>query len=446
MHSHASNVNGKNPNLWILDTGATDHFSFNFSSFVEYKNIVPIPVSLPDGSQVVASVSGTVAISPSLTLHNVLYIPSFHVNLISIAKLVDSNNCFVQFNANICHILQNHSKEMIGIANLNRGLYILDSTTHKSSNSFVAYNPCNIWHSRLAHRTKFDSRARKAIFLGYREGTKGYILYDINNHTFFISRNMVFYEDTFPFKIKSVPSDTVLSELVPPTISHIQNLDDPHPVMHIDQPSTTDISFSSDVSTSVNDSASSPFNMNYLSLGPTYPNSPDLHLSTSPHPTDIDLSTDEPSTISEHMTDHNTLLPDESSIQPHPSADNGILPQSSAENNTLPLRQSSRTSQPPNYLKDYHCYYSTSHNSPQVKYPLSSVLTYDQCSSSYKHFCLSISYNFEPRTFTQAIKHDCWKQAMDVELQALAENQTWNVVELPSGKVFATLAMPRAKA
>lgn len=167
MHSHASNVNGKKPNLWILDTGATDHFSFNFSSFVEYKNIVPIPVSLPDGSQVVASVSGTVAISPSLTLHNVLYIPSFHVNLISIAKLVDRNNCFMQFNANTCHILQNHSKEMIGIANLGKGLYILDSTTHKSSNSSVSYNPCNIWHSRLGHISNvgLQSIAKKIPFI-----------------------------------------------------------------------------------------------------------------------------------------------------------------------------------------------------------------------------------------------------------------------------------------
>ena len=100
-----SGSNGKNSNIWILDTGATDHICFDISLFLDHKNIVPIPVNLPNGSQVVASIAGTVVLSPSLTLHHVLFIPSFHVNLVSIAKLVDSNNCFVQFHANSCHIM-----------------------------------------------------------------------------------------------------------------------------------------------------------------------------------------------------------------------------------------------------------------------------------------------------------------------------------------------------
>lgn len=167
MNSHASNMNGKNPNLWILDTGATDHFTFNFDSFTQYKNIVPIHVSLPNGSQVVASISGTIVISPSLTLHNVLYIPSFHVNLISVAKLIDSNECLVQFIANNCHIMQTHSKVLLGITSLQRGLYVLDSTAHQSTNPYIALNSCTLWHLRLGHlsNTGLQAISKKFPFI-----------------------------------------------------------------------------------------------------------------------------------------------------------------------------------------------------------------------------------------------------------------------------------------
>ncbi|XP_022150855.1 uncharacterized protein LOC111018899 [Momordica charantia] len=50
-----------------------------------------------------------------------------------------------------------------------------------------------------ANRSKFQSRAVPAIFTEYPPGIKAYRLYDITNQKFFISRDVVFHEDVFPF-------------------------------------------------------------------------------------------------------------------------------------------------------------------------------------------------------------------------------------------------------
>lgn len=63
MHSHSSTTSGKNPRHWILDTGATDHISYDITMFVNCKSIIHVHVNLPDGSHIVASMSGSVVLS-----------------------------------------------------------------------------------------------------------------------------------------------------------------------------------------------------------------------------------------------------------------------------------------------------------------------------------------------------------------------------------------------
>ncbi|KAL4332817.1 hypothetical protein GQ457_07G032380 [Hibiscus cannabinus] len=71
--------------------------------------------------------------------------------------------------------------------------------------------------------TKMHPRSVKCIFLGFPKHSKGYRLFDISTHKFFISRD-VFSENIFPFKVaeKSVS----LKEIVLPTCDTNGSLDD----------------------------------------------------------------------------------------------------------------------------------------------------------------------------------------------------------------------------
>ncbi|XP_073222323.1 uncharacterized protein [Cicer arietinum] len=78
------------------------------------------------------------------------------------------------------------------------------------------------------NRTKFDNRARKTVFLSYRDGTKGYLLYDVISHEFVVSRNVIFYETTFTFSNNVTNSNYENSPLVSVTDDVVVTLSDDH--------------------------------------------------------------------------------------------------------------------------------------------------------------------------------------------------------------------------
>lgn len=84
---------------------------------------------------------------------------------------------------------------------------------------------------------------------------------------------------------------------------------------------------------------------------------------------------------------------------------------------------------------------STSQSSPQgqssdsgISFPLSSTLSYQHLSPSFRAFTTSISSTTKPSSYGEAIHNSHWSQAMLDELQALEFNCTWTVTDLPPNK------------
>ena len=60
------------------------------------------------------------------------------------------------------------------------------------------------------HRSKFDPRAQPRVFIRHPAGIKGYKVLDLATRSIFVSRDIQFHEDVFPFRDSSSILDTCL--------------------------------------------------------------------------------------------------------------------------------------------------------------------------------------------------------------------------------------------
>lgn len=191
------------------------------------------------------------------------------------------------------------------------------------------------------------------------------------SHGLFVSINVVFFnENVFPFKHSINPVNNTMPRLL--DNSYTFETDFPSAPIRRSIPPTVTPLFPKSSPSLINDSlTSSP-----------YPN-------PNPNVRDFDPNSSIETSLS---TSHS----------PQPT-----VPSVPASNN--PTRNSTRIKNLPFHLQDFHCNLlsTSSQPSPKVTYPISNPLSYQNCTSTYRHFCCTISSISEPKTYLYASKLDC---------------------------------------
>lgn len=66
--------------------------------------------------------------------------------------------------------------------------------------------------------------------------------------------------------------------------------------------------------------------------------------------------------------------------------------------------------------------------------PQTQIVNCANLSPRFTDFRAAISIDREPTSFSKAVQHESWREAMKREIQALENNDTWIITTLPPGK------------
>ncbi|KAJ0860963.1 putative transcription factor interactor and regulator CCHC(Zn) family [Helianthus annuus] len=112
---------------WICDSGANQHMVKNDKDMFNCIDVseFDLTVSHPNGTKAKVSKIGSIALAEGVILHDVFFVPTYSVNLLSVYKLSKDNKITVVFNENTCLLQDSKSGRVLVTGKQDNGLYFL---------------------------------------------------------------------------------------------------------------------------------------------------------------------------------------------------------------------------------------------------------------------------------------------------------------------------------
>lgn len=144
---------------WIVDSGATHHVTHDKNFFEGLSDAANTSVTLPTSFGVQIAGIGRIKLSDSMVLNNVLFIPDFRLNFLSVSQITKDLGYRIAFDPDCCMIKDLTKGLMIGKGDQIANLYVLDVAellvSRPLQDSFASVSnvvlDSGLWHHRLGH-------------------------------------------------------------------------------------------------------------------------------------------------------------------------------------------------------------------------------------------------------------------------------------------------------
>ena len=141
---------------WIIDSGATDHMTYNESLFENMTSPSKEKVITANGEATLVTGEGTIVLTPNLSLHKCLLVPALSNNLLSVSQITEELDCVVLMFSTFCLLQDIRTQAIIGHGTKRKGLYYIDDVAsghvhHIQSRNGDKQKKIWLWHHRLGH-------------------------------------------------------------------------------------------------------------------------------------------------------------------------------------------------------------------------------------------------------------------------------------------------------